>query len=838
MLYPQNIEEKIGFNDIRNQLSDLCFSAMGREWVEAMTFESDATHVHHLQLQLSEMIRMLEKHEDFPTADYFDMRAALKRIRVIGAYLEKHEIWQLKRVFDTADIIISIFNDNDTDNDTSETSFPTLAALAQNISSFRTICRNIEHIFDKFGNIRDNASPLLADIRQQLQRLQNSIGGTLQNILRQAQNDGLIEREAKPTLRDGRLVIPVAPAMKRKIRGIVHDESATGKTIFIEPAEVVEANNKIRELEADERREIIRILQSLTDVIRPDMTNMLATINFIGKADFLHAKASLAQRHQAHTFIPLNRPYIDWSTAYNPILRRALDKHGKKAVPLDIELNASQRIIIISGPNAGGKSVCLKTVGLLQYMLQCGLAIPISESSRTGVFSDIMIDIGDEQSIENELSTYSSHLSNMKVMMRRASIRSLMLIDEFGGGTEPTIGGAMAEAMLNRFCQRQAFGIITTHYQNLKHFADNTPGVVNGAMLYDRQSMQALFTLSIGQPGSSFAIEIARKIGIPEDVIREASEIVGQDYINADKYLQDIVRDKMYWEQKRQQIHANEKRLAIDNEQLQREIEETRAMRRDILGKARKEAQQILSDSNARIEQTIRQIREAQAEKERTKGVREELKQFHDSISDTNNDDYINHRIAQIEARRKRKAERKAEKTKNKQQSAEPSFSTASHKTASNIEPLRIGDYVRLQGQNAVGTISDIKGKQAVVTFGSMRTNVALNRLERSEKPKESIESQTRMGISTRSAIDERRTYFRPEIDLRGMRADEALLRVQNFVDDAAMLGVSNIRILHGTGNGILRNQIRQYLNRIPVIKHYADEHVQFGGAGITVVTL
>ena len=547
-----------------------CLSTLGIERVGQMKFLTDLHLLRELQEQTREFLRIQEGEEDFPEQDFYDVRPAIKRIRIEGTYLDETELFDLKRSLCTIINIVRFLNkDTEEDNGTEENRpgddasvpYPALRRLTQGVSVYPQLVRRIESILDKYGKIKDSASAELLRIRRELVAAESGISRTLHAILRNAQQDGVVDKDVTPTMRDGRLVIPVAPALKRKIKGIVHDESATGRTVFIEPAEVVEANNRIRELEGEERREIIRILQEFTAEVRPHYQEILQSYEFLAEIDFIHAKAGLARQFNATTPDIKGAPLIDWTLARHPLLYLSLTRHGKKIVPLDIELNGHQRILIISGPNAGGKSVCLKTVGLIQYMLQCGLPVPIGENSRTGIFGSIFIDIGDEQSIEDDLSTYSSHLLNMKNMMKACCGTSLLLIDEFGGGTEPQIGGAIAEAVLKRFNQKKTFGIITTHYQNLKHFAEDHEGVVNGAMLYDRQHMQALFQLQIGNPGSSFAVEIARKIGIPEEVIADASELVGKEYINADKYLQDIVRDKRYWENKRQNIHLREKEM-------------------------------------------------------------------------------------------------------------------------------------------------------------------------------------------------------------------------------------------------------------------------------------
>lgn len=478
-------------------------------------------------------------------------------------YMDEQELFDLRRSLETICDIVRFLqqtdDEEDTDNDETHSPYPALHELAGDIMVFPQLITRINNILDKFGKVKDNASSELLRIRRELASTTGSISRSLNNILRAAQSEGYVDKDVAPTMRDGRLVIPVAPGMKRKIRGIVHDESATGKTVFIEPAEVVEANNRIRELEGEERREIIRILTEFSATVRPQVPAILQSYEFLAEIDFIRAKALLGIDFKAIKPSFENRQVIDWFEAVHPLLQMSLAKHNKKVVPLDIELNTGQRILLISGPNAGGKSVCLKTVGLLQYMLQCGMLVSMHERSHAGIFSSIFIDIGDEQSIEDDLSTYSSHLTNMKNMMKYCNEKSLILIDEFGGGTEPQIGGAIAEAVLKRFNAKKTFGVITTHYQNLKHFAEDHEGVVNGAMLYDRHEMRALFQLQIGNPGSSFAVEIARKIGLPEEVIADASEIVGSEYIQSDKYLQDIVRDKRYWETKRQNIRKREK---------------------------------------------------------------------------------------------------------------------------------------------------------------------------------------------------------------------------------------------------------------------------------------
>lgn len=854
MIYPDNFEQKIGFNEIRNLLRERCLSTLGKEQVEKMHFSSDADEVNEWLLLTREFRRLMEEVEDFPLQYFYDVRESIVRIRVENTHLEEDELFDLRRSLSTIDGIVKILNHSDDDEAEQEDGwrrekkypYPALHRLSADVMSFPQLVQRIDQILDKFGKIRDNATPELLQIRRELAKTEGSISRTLYGILRAAQSEGVVEKDVTPTLRDGRLVIPVIPTLKRKIKGIVHDESATGRTVFIEPTEVVEANNRVRELEGEERKEIIRILTDFTNKVRPFSHEILDSYRFLAVIDLIQAKAKLAETQQAIEPEVEAHPHVDWTRAIHPLLRLSLEKKGEKVVPLDIMLTQEKRILIISGPNAGGKSVCLKTVGLLQYMLQCGLSIPVSERSKTGVFQNIMIDIGDEQSLENDLSTYSSHLLNMKNMMKAANGDTIILIDEFGTGTEPGIGGAIAEAVLDRFCQQGAYGVITTHYQNLKHFADSHEGVANGAMLYDRHEMKALFQLAIGRPGSSFAIEIARKIGLPEEVIKEASDIVGSEYIQSDKYLQDIVRDKRYWENKRQSIHQREKDMEKTISRYESDIEDIERSRKQILAKAKQQAEELLKESNKKIENAIREIREKQAEKEETKRIRQELDAFKEEMQDIDtkeNDDKIARKIAQIQQRKERHAKRKAEKTQN-QEKAAAALRSAVNKTQQENRPLSVGDTVRIKGLSTIGTIESIAGDMATAVFGGMRTKMRLNRLEHAvattetDKTKQRKENLGSYGISTetRNTIDKHKTNFHQDLDIRGMRGDEALNAVQYFIDDAILVGMPRVRILHGKGNGILRQLIRQYLSSVPNVTHFADEHVQFGGAGITVV--
>ena len=850
MIYPKTFEDKIGFNEIRTLLRERCLSSLGKEEVDKITFMDNVKAINTQLSRVREFRRLQEEEENFPLNYFFDVRQSVARLRLEGTHMEEDELFDLRRSLGTVNDIVTYLNRTDEDAAVAATDdgwrkapvypYPALHELAEGVVTFPQILQRIDQILDKFGKIRDTASPELLNIRRELAKVEGSISRTLYSILRSAQSEGLIEKDVTPAMRDGRLVIPVVPTMKRKIKGIVHDESASGKTLFIEPTEVVEANNRVRELEAEERREVIRILTEMAKVIRPHVPQILDSYKLLAQVDMLRAKTELAKLIGGIEPEVGKYPHIDWIGATHPLLRLSLQKQGKKVVPLEITLTRNKRMLIISGPNAGGKSVCLKTVGLVQYMLQCGLSVPMSERSQTGIFQNILIDIGDEQSIEDDLSTYSSHLTNMKNMMKSANDRTLILIDEFGTGTEPQIGGAIAEAVLKQFCIKRAYGVITTHYQNLKHFADSHEGVVNGAMLYDRHQMQALFQLQIGQPGSSFAIEIARKIGLPEQVIHDASEIVGSDYIQSDKYLQDIVRDKRYWESKRQTIHQREKQMEQTIAKYESEISDLAKSRKEVLAKAKERAEELFKESNKKIENVIREIREKQAEKEETKKLRDSLKDFKEGISDMDKqaeDDKIARKMAQI---LRRKENKKNRKKGDPSSSGQDKDNTSAATTLSTVSaPLKEGDTVRIKGTTSVGKIESIQGKNATVIFGDLRSTTSLKKLEHATAPKrEEPRPFMTVGRQTRETIDEKKLNFKQDLDVRGMRGDEALNAVMYFIDDATLVGMSRVRILHGTGTGILRQLIRQYLATVPAVTSYKDEHVQFGGAGITVVDL
>ena len=841
MIYPDNFEHKTGFDEIRQMLADRCICPLGVQLVDKMQFMTDFQPIEKALDETMEFVRILTEGKSFPDQNYHDLREALARIKVIGTWLDEAELLGLWRSLETISGIVEFLNKEDNHG-----LYPNLTELAQSVAVFPSITQGIAHILTKFGKLKDNASPELYRIRMDLANTSFSISRILNSILRQAQTDGVVDKDAAPTMRDGRLVLPVAPGLKRKIRGIVHDESASGKTVFIEPEEVVEANNHIRELEADEKREVTRILIAFTDSIRPEIPSILESYGFMAKIDFIRAKARLSIDFNACKPILEHKTVVDWVQAVHPLLKLSLERHDKKVVPLDIDLDSKNSILLISGPNAGGKSVCLKTVGLLQYMLQCGIPVPMRPNSHAGIFKSIFIDIGDEQSIDDDLSTYSSHLLNMKNMLKNADNRSLILIDEFGSGTEPGIGGAIAEAVLSRFNKNRVFGIITTHYQNLKHFADGNEGIRNGAMLYDRHLMQPLYILQIGNPGSSFAVEIARKIGLPEDVIEDATQIVGRDYVNADKYLQDIVRDKRYWENKRQNVHQLEKQLDQQIEQHRQELESLQKERKSIIREAKEKADQLIQDSNAMIENTIRTIKEAQADKELTRLARQELTEFKDTLEDrqanSEKELKIQRKMERIRESQQRREQRKRDRNKersNEQAPTSPIDRPLNLPASTFKHVFKVGDTVRLTGQTQVGEVISVNKNDITVAFGQISSIVKANRLEPAEPVKvQDVRTATYVSKQTHDDIYNRKLAFKPDIDVRGMRGDEAIQTVMHFIDDATLIGMSRVRILHGTGNGILRNLIRQYLHTVPAVKDYHDEHIQFGGHGITVVDI
>ncbi len=824
--YPDNFELKIGFDRIREMLHQKCLSNMGHEWVEEMHFKDDFENISRELGETDEFCRIVREFDHFPSDHFFDLRPALEKIRIEGRFLEVQELFDMKRSLESIRSIVLFFSKQP------QEIFPLLNAKTKNVQLFPYIYDRIDSIINKFGKIRDNATPELGRIRNDILSKQASMSRRLHAILKQAQKDGLVEEDATVSIRDGRAVIPIMAGNKRKLKGIIYDESSTGKTSYVEPTEIVEMNNEIRELEYAERREIIRILTSFANDIRPYIEDLWYSYEFLGEIDFIRAKALLTIEIDAIKPDMVSYPVIDWFRAIHPLLMKTLKKENRKIVPLNIRLTEERHILLISGPNAGGKSVCLKTVGLLQYMLQCGLPIPISEGSRTGVFSRLFIDIGDEQSLENDLSTYSSHLLNMKHFVKFSDEKTLILIDEFGTGTEPMLGGAIAESILDKLNQLGTFGVITTHYTNLKHFASSAAGIENGAMLYDSQNMNPLFQLEIGKPGSSFAFEIARKIGLPEEILEKATEKIGKDHIDFDRNLRQINRDKRYWETKREKIRKVEKILDEMAASYETELKETQKQRKEILKKAKEEAELLLSGVNKKIENTIHEIKKEQADKEKTRKAREELVQLKQVVEEktTADDSAIDAKIKKLQKREKHRNERRPEKPKTVAKPVEE---------PERNEP-KPGDKVRIMGQNNVGDLISISKKNAVIAFGQLITTVPVSQIEKlsnnEAKKIENAQTPTRSRMITN--MTESRLTFKTEIDIRGKRAEEAIQTIQEFIDQAIMFERSQLRILHGKGNGILKETIRSYLKSEPMVKSFKDEHVDFGGAGITVIEL
>ena len=807
MLYPHNIEQKIDFQVIRDGLKGCCMSSLGKECVDAMQWLTHYPTVRDLLARVREMMAVLtDPALAFPHGEIYDLREALSRIRIEGLFMDEAELFSLRKMLDYAGQLERFFATLD------KVKYPLLSqesgdgwlnSLESRVesrdSNIGFLIASIDAILDRYGKMRDNASPELARLRKEISASQGSVSRVLNAILRQAQAEGILDKDAAPTMREGRLVLPVPPAYKRKIGGIVHDESATGKTVFIEPQQVVEANNRIRELEGEERRERMRILMAITAEIRPQVPQILETETYLGEVDFLRAKALFAI--DLHAIVPeiSKKPMIDWREAYHPVLLLNFRRQGKTVVPLTIRLLGDkakgERILVISGPNAGGKSVCLKTVAMLQYMLQCGLPVPMNEASTMGFFKQLLMDIGDEQSIEDDLSTYSSHLRNMKHFVRYADAQTLLLIDEFGTGTEPMIGGAIAEAVLSQLNEQHAFGVITTHYGNLKHLAERTEGIINGAMLYDRGQLKPLFQLSIGQAGSSFAVEIARQIGLPETIIQRATEIVGEEHIDYDKHLQDIARDKRYWENKRQNIRQKEKHLEEKIAHYEEQMAGIKAKKRAILEEANAEAADLLRKSNATIERTIREIKEAKAEKKATQAARQKVETLKTKVQ------------AYPQPLPKGKGDKKESSKVDKQ-------------------------------KNILRDLSELK----VLTKNPAKL------IQEASSPSRPIASSPHRLVSSNVAdeLRRRKLSFSRELDIRGLRVDEALEAVMAYVDDALMVNAEQVTILHGTGTGALKQVVRDYLaERQKSMRRLKSGDISFhdgdpdrGGAGITIIEL
>ena len=820
-------ESSVGFDRVREQILALCSMRRAQQMLSGEGFSTSRREIEHRLSLTDEVGRLLSMEQEFPREEFSDIAEIVRKIEIEGTFLDTGEVVTLTRALRSAGEVSSFVMSRDV------AAYPTVRALSQRVASFVHIVAESDRIIDNFGQVRDNASPELHDIRREIRSREGQVSKRLHQVLNAAKSAGIVDADAMISIREGRAVIPVAAGNKRKLQGFIHDESATGKTFYIEPVEVVELNNELKELEYAERREIVRILSRFTDMLRPEVEAIASAEEYLATIDMLRAKARWAAENGAVKPILSTDGRLLLRTARHSLLEQTLRAQGKKIVPLDMELDSHKRIMVISGPNAGGKSVCLKTAGLVQYLFQCGYLVPVAENSELPIFERMYIDIGDEQSIDNDLSTYSSHLTNMKDMLAGASERTMVLIDEFGSGTEPVIGGAIAEAILERLVERKCYGVITTHYSNIKYYAANTDGISNGAMMFDVQNIRPLFKLETGKPGSSFAIEIARKIGLPEQIIRSASEKVGSDHINIEKQLREIARDKRYWEQKRDRIRIADKKVDELEQRYKEQLERIRSERNEIIGKAKQEAKELVKEANRQIENTIKTIRESQAERDMTRLARQELQEFRDAVEsdamDAERDEKVAREMERLERRRARRAERKngaaAEQSQTLPEPPKP-------------KTVEVGSKVRIEGQDMVGVVQSMKGKKAQVAFGHILTTVDKERLvvvSNAEYREATRPVTPRTVIATE--ISERRLNFSRTVDVRGMRVVEALDKVQDLVDDALMVGVDTITVLHGKGTGALKEEIRAYLRTIPHIGSVRDEHEDMGGAGITVIT-
>lgn len=828
MVFPDHFEEKTGFDRIRDYVAGHCTTDAARDLLQQEMFGSDPEVIRVKLGRVREYALMAEE-EAFSLEAYADLRGPLSKLQTPGNYLDVTEVMDLRKTLLAARSVLNFFKKAGRAE-----KYPAIHDMCSQVMVYPFILERIDRVISKQGSVRDQASRELARIRSSIGTLEKNASRMLQSILKKAQQEGLAEADAVVTQRDGRPVIPMPAKKKRQMEGIVHDESASGKTVFIEPSQLVGIHNEIRELGYAEQREIIHILRDLAGDLQPYTEEMGRLSDLLASLDLVSAKSRFGKMIGAIVPEVTEGAAMSWKKAVHPLLYLAHKKEKRKVVPLDIGLNDRSRILLISGPNAGGKSVCLKTVGLLQYMVQCGFPVPMHQDSRVGVFDRIFIDIGDEQSIENDLSTYSSHLFNMKYYCRNAGPHTLLLIDEFGTGTEPILGGAIAEAILGTLNGLGAWGVITTHYSNLKHFAAGTPGIENGAMLFDTGKMQPLYKLQIGQPGSSFAFEIARNIGLPETIIKEATGKVGEGQVQFDRHLREIIRDKRYWEEKRDRIRISEKKLQETLDRYTTELEQTEKSRREIIAKARSEAENLLSEANRRIENTIRQIRESQAEKEKTRRAREELREFSQSDPGPGKQksEDLEGKIEQL-----REKEKQVKMRRQRFGQVDPVHQTKKKP----VDPvIRVGDFVRMKGQETPGEVLGIKGGRISVRFGHLTTRVEEKRLE---KISEEVyrDQEVRPGSGGEFGewdITRRKIQFSPEIDVRGQKAEEALEHVTSFLDEAVMVECRELRIIHGKGDGILRQVIRQYLDSTGLVRSAVDEHVDLGGAGVTIVLL
>ena len=836
------LEQKIGFDRIRQIISDKCSTSYAAERTATETFSNKPADIRKRLLLTDEMRLIMMFEDSFPSGGFIDCIDFLKPLERNSAAIDLISLRKLRTMLDTLRKVTSFFEG------IKDGVYPNLKRMSSHVLAFPQIQHRIEAILDRYGDVKDTASDLLYEIRRSLREKEGAISRRMSAILKKAQEAGIVDVDAGVSVRDGKMLIPVSAANKKRIPGFIYDESATGKTAFIEPAEVVELDNQIKELKFSEQREILRILLEFTDFLRPYLPDLLDAARYLGEIDFIMAKAQTALDFIAGMPVISENGEMNLRKARHPLLERALKKERKEIVPLTATLTPQKHILLISGPNAGGKSVCLKTVGLLQYMFQWGMLIPTSESSEMLVFDRIMVDIGDDQSIDNDLSTYSSFLANMKDMLEKADDRTLVLIDEFGSGTEPAAGGAIAEAILSELDGRGVYGIITTHYTNLKLYASAETGVMNGAMMFDVKNIAPMFKLEMGLPGNSFAFELARKMGMPESIIKDAEARAGEEFVGIERNLRKIARNRKALDEKLERIRNTDRTLENITDKYQKELQQIKQLKKDILEEAKKEAEAIIKGANRQVENTIKTIKESQAAKEETLEARRGLQDFMSVLAakkeqeQKEKEDYIERKIRQIDARRERQKQRKVQKADEKmQEQIREQMAEQARMEAFRSAPLKVGEKVRIKENGMVGEVTKVSAKAVVVIIGNISSKMPLDKVERitSNEFKSAVKETARPTTSIKmdSSISERKLNFKTEMDLRGERLNDALEKVMHYVDDAIMVGIPSVRIIHGKGTGVLRDEIQKYLRTVPGVASVRDEHIQFGGTGVTIVT-
>ena len=835
-------EQKLGFDRIRKSVSDRCSTEYAARRASDERFSTDKEEIKKRLLLTDAMRLIMMFEESFPTSGYIDCIEFLKPLERASSAIDIFSLRKLKTMLETLRKITSFFES------IKDGVYPNLKKMSSNVLRFPEIQHRIDGILDKFGEVKDTASDELYAIRKSLRDKEGAISRRINSILKKAQEEGIVDADAGVSVRDGKMLIPVSAANKKKISGFIYDESASGKTAFVEPAEVVELDNQIKELKFAEGREILRILLTFTDFLRPYIPELLTAAEYIGEIDFLMAKAQTALDIIAGMPVIAEDGEMNLRKARHPLLEKALRREHKEIIPLTVSLNPQKHILLISGPNAGGKSVCLKTVGLLQYMFQWGMLIPTSEASELLVFDRIMVNIGDDQSLDNDLSTYSSFLSDMKEILATADSKTLVLIDEFGSGTEPAAGGAIAEAILSELDKRGAYGVITTHYTNLKLYASADTGVINGAMMFDVKNIAPLFKLEMGLPGNSFAFELARKMGLPEEIVKDAETRAGEEFVGIERNLRKIARNRRALDEKLERIRNTDKTLESITDRYQKELQQIKEMKKEILDKARKEADEIIKGANRQVEQTIKTIKEAQAEKEITQEARKELQGFVTALTrkkeqeQQEREDYIEKKIRQIDARKERERQRRAKRADEKAaKEMEEMQKEQERLEAFRNAPLKVGEKVRVKDNGMVGEVAKISPKSVVVNIGNISSKMSPDKVERitsneyRNAVKESSKAVSFIKIDT--SINERKLNFNPELDVRGERVSEALDQVMRYLDDAIMLNVPSVRIIHGKGTGALREEIQKLARSCNGVASVKDEHIQFGGTGVTIVT-